>query len=207
MSGIDASDSGHDGRDGEDVAKLEREIDLSLRRADDATLGRPRARRSRGLIALAVILGLALVAAAALIAYLWRTTDEWRAESDRLVSVANEIAGERDTLTAELDQAQRDLEASDAQLREVQDRLLSLADERAQTGDELAMTQQFAQDVADVANQLESCVRGQEQLIEVLEEVERYDPESVAEGAEEISDACDQALSSSENLRRQLGVR
>lgn len=193
----------------DDVTRLEREIDISLRRADDATHGRTRQRprRSRGLIALTILLTLALAAAAALAAYLWRTTDEWRAETERVTALANQTATERDELSAELDQAQRDLDASDAQLREVQDRLLSLADERAQTGDELELTRLIAQDVATVANQLEACVRNQERLIEVLEEIENYDPEEVEQGAAEIGAACQDALSSSEELRLQLGIR
>jgi hypothetical protein len=189
------------------TAALEREIDLSLRRADDATLGRPiRRRRPRWLIATAIVLALALAAAAALATYLWQTTDEWMAESDRLTAVATDLAGERDTLTAELDQVRRDLAATEEQLREAQDRITALAEEKAQTADEREVARLVAGDVVGVANQLEVCVRGQGQLITALEDVEAYDPASVSEFARQVADACSQALAGSEEIKRQLGI-
>lgn len=190
----------------QEMDAFERQIDLSLRRADDASSGRTVVRRrSPWLVALTVFLTLALLAAAALAAYLWRTTDEWRTEADRRAATATELAEQRDELAAELDQTQRDLEATEAQLLELQDRLLSLADERAQTGDELAMTQLVAQDVARAAAELRSCVQNQQRLIEVLEEIELYEPDSVAAGAQQVDELCTQALDSIEELERRLG--
>lgn len=198
-----------------EVASLERQIDLSLRRADDATRGHAVVRRrSPGLVAAFVIVTVLLLATAALAAYLWRTTDEWRAEADQRGELATTVAAQRDQLAGELDQAKRDLEATDSQLLELQDRLLSLADERAQTGDELELTRIIANDVASVASQLEGCALGQDQLIDqlivVLEDLERYDPASVAEGARQASaqldTACDGALQGIRDLRQRLGT-
>jgi septal ring factor EnvC (AmiA/AmiB activator) len=198
-----------------EVASLERQIDLSLRRADDAASGRAVVRRrSPGLVAALVVVILLLLASAGLAAYLWRTTDQWRAEADRRGELATSVAAQRDQLAGDLSQAERDLEATESQLLELQDRLLSLADERAQTGDELELTRMVANDVASVASQLEGCARGQDQLIDqlirVLEELERYDPASVAEGArqasEQLNTVCDEALQATENLRQRLGV-
>ena len=189
------------------TAALEREIDLSLRRADDATLGHSVRRRApRWLIATAILLALALVAAAALATYLWRATDEWTAESDRLAAVATDLAAERDALTADLDQARRDLAATEEQLREAQDRITELAEEKAQTADEREVARLVAGDVVGVANQLEVCVRGQGQLITALEDAEAYDPASVSEFARQVADACSQALAGSEEIKRQLGI-
>ncbi|HEU4544498.1 MAG TPA: hypothetical protein VFR23_25445 [Jiangellaceae bacterium] len=198
-----------------EVASLERQIDLSLRRADDAASGRAVVRRrSPGLVAAFVIVTLLLLATAALAAYLWRATDEWRTEADRRGELATSLAAQRDELAGNLRQAERDLEATENQLLELQDRLLSLAEERAQTGDELELTRMVANDVAAVASQLEACARGQDQLIDqlitVLEELERYDPASVAEGArranEQLNTVCDEALQGIEDLRQRLEI-
>lgn len=198
-----------------EVASLERQIDVSLRRADEAASGRAVVRRrSPGLIAAFVIVTLLFLAAAGLAAYLWRTTDEWRAEADQRGELATMLAAQRDELAGELSQAERDLEATENQLLEVQDRLLALADERAQTGDELELTRLVASDVASVASQLERCALGQDQLIDqlltVLEQLENYDPESVAEGgrqaSEQLNSVCDEALQGIEDLRDRLGV-
>jgi septal ring factor EnvC (AmiA/AmiB activator) len=195
----------------DDVSKLERQIDMSIRRADDVASGRP-GRRRPWLIALSVLLVIALGAASALAVYLWRTTDEWRAEAERVTTIANGLAAERDTLAAELTQSQRDLEATDQQLREVQDRLLSLANEQAQTGDELEFTRLLAQDVATVGDQLEQCVDGQiqfqDELIVVLQDIEQFDVAAVAESARDFADEvnafCDAAVQASDALQEQL---
>lgn len=197
--------------DDEDVTKLERQIDHSIRRADDVASGRVR-RRSPWWTVAVVVLALALGAVSVLAGYLWQTTDEWRAEAERVRTVANEMSDERDTLAADLNQAERDLEATDQQLREVQDRLLSLANERAQTGDELEFTRLLAQDVATVAAQLEQCVEGQTQfqneLLTVLNDIDRYDVAAVAESAQDFADEvntfCTAAVEASDALQKEL---
>jgi septal ring factor EnvC (AmiA/AmiB activator) len=189
----------------EETRALEREIEHSLRRADHA-ITTPISRRSTGLILTAITLGLLFAATAALGTYLWRTTDEWMAEADRLETVATELATERDVLRGELDQAERDRAATDEQLREAQDRISSLASEKAQTADEREVARQVAGSVVVVANQLEVCVRGQSQLITALENIEAYEPSSVSAFAREVSAACTEALDGSNEIKRQLGI-
>ncbi len=210
MSGWQHSDHAGDQSDrgpapAEETRQLEREIEHSLRRADHAMVA-PVRRRSTGLTVTAFVLGLLLVATAALATYLWRTTDEWMAEADRLETVATGLATERDLLTGQLDQAQRDLAATEEQLREVQDRITSLADEKAQTADEREVARQVAGSVVGVANQLEVCVRGQSQLITALEDIEAYNPASVSAFVREVNAACNEALDGSKEIKRQLGI-
>lgn len=189
----------------DETKALERDIDRSLRRVDHAVVG-PIRRRRTGLVVTAIILGLLLAATAALATYLWRTTDEWMAEADRLESVATDLAAERDTLAGDLDQAERDLAATEEQLRQAQERITALASEKAQTADERELARQVAGSVVVVANQLEICVRGQSQLITALEDIETYDPASVSAFAREVSTACSEALDGSEDIKRQLGI-
>jgi septal ring factor EnvC (AmiA/AmiB activator) len=210
MSGWQHSDHAGDQSDPgpapvEETRALEREIEHSLRRADHAMVT-PVRRRSTALTVTAIVFGLLLVATAALATYLWRTTDDWMAEADRLENVATGLATERDLLTGELDQAERDLAATEEQLREAQDRITALADEKAQTADEREVARQVAGSVVVVANQLEVCVRGQSQLITALEEIEAYDPASVSAFARDVSAACNEALDGSEEIKRQLGI-
>ncbi len=206
MSGNRPDDYAPGGPEDREVDNLERQIDLSLRRADDATRQLTVVRRRpRWLIGYAVVITLALLAVCGLAAYLWYAADEWRTEAERRETMATDLAGQRDELAAELDQAQRDLRATEEQLLGVQQRLLELAEERAQTGDELELTRLVTQDVARVAAELRSCVQGQDALIGVLEQPELYDPEAVAQVVEEVRTACDQALQRSEELQQRLG--
>jgi outer membrane murein-binding lipoprotein Lpp len=210
MSGWQHSDHAGDQADRgpahiDETKSLEREIAHSLRRADYA-ITTPVRRRSSGLTVTAIVLGVLFVVATALATYLWRTTDEWRAEADRLETVATELAAERDVLTAELDQAERDRAATEEQLHQAQDRITSLANEKAQTADEREVARQVAGSVVVVANQLEVCVRGQSQLITALEDIESYDPAAVSAFAREVNTACNEALDGSQEIKQQLGI-
>ena len=210
MSGWQHSDHAGDQSDRgpapvDETRSLEREIEHSLRRADYA-ITTPVRRRSTGLTVTAIVLGLLLIVTLAIATYLWRTTDEWMAEADRLETVATELATERDLLSAELDQAERDLAATEEQLHEAQDRITSLATEKAQTADEREVARQVAGSVVVVANQLEVCVRGQSQLIGALEDIESYDPAVVSSFAREVNAACNEALDGSQEIKQQLGI-
>ena len=119
---------------------------------------------------------------------------------------AIELAAARDAIAGELDQAERDLAATEEQLRQAQDRITALADEKAQTADEREVARQVAGSVVVVANQLEICVRGQSRLITALEDIESYDPTSVSAFAREVSTACTEALDGSKEIKRQLGI-
>jgi hypothetical protein len=165
-----------------------------------------RRRRPWGWITLTTLLVLALAGASALAAYLWQTTTAWQDETVRVESVAADLRAERDELAAELDQSARDLAATDQQLREAQDRISELAQEKAQTADEREIARLLVTSVAGVATQLETCVRGQDQLITALSDLEAYDPESVVEYAESVRAACTQALRGNEEVQRIVGA-
>jgi septal ring factor EnvC (AmiA/AmiB activator) len=162
--------------------------------------------RPWGWIALTTLLVLALAGASALAAYLWQTTTAWQDETVRVESVAADLRAERDELAAELDQSARDLAATDQQLREAQDRITELAQEKAQTADEREIARLLVTSVAGVATQLETCVRGQDQLITALSDLEAYDPESVVQYAESVRAACTQALRGNEEVQRIVGT-
>jgi hypothetical protein len=165
-----------------------------------------RRRRPRGRIALSTLLLLALAGACALAAYLWQTTTAWQSETERVVAVAADLQADRDELAAELDQSTRDLAATDQQLREAQDRIRELAEEKALTADEREVARLLVTSVADVATQLETCVRGQDQLITALSDLEAYEPESVVQYAESVRAACTQALRGNEEVQRIVGA-
>ncbi|HSK25999.1 MAG TPA: hypothetical protein VK894_03720 [Jiangellales bacterium] len=188
---------------------LSERVDASGHRPTTHAPPAPRARRRRrrwGWIAVTTLLVLALAGTAALATYLWRTTTAWQAEADRLAAIATDLRTERDAVAADLDQAGRDLAATDQQLREAQDRITALAEEKAQTADEREIARLLVGTAADVATQLETCVRGQDQLITALSNIQAYDPESVVQYAESVRAACTQALRGNEEIQRLVGT-
>jgi septal ring factor EnvC (AmiA/AmiB activator) len=164
-----------------------------------------RRRRRWPVVVTIVVLVLAVLATAALAAHLWRTTDAWQAETERVEGVAAELQAERDRLAGELDQARRDLAATEEQLHRAQERVTELAEEKAQTADEREVARQLAGTAATVATQLETCVRGQDQLITALADIAAYDPQAVVEYAETVRTACNEALRGNEEIQRIVG--
>lgn len=192
--------------DASTTAAIPRQPDLVAPGAEQPPPPVRRRRRPWVWVVLTTLLLLALAGASALAAYLWQTTTAWQAETERVEAVAADLQAQREELAAELDQSTRDLAATDQQLREAQDRIRELAEEKAQTADEREVARLLVSSVAGVATQLETCVRGQDQLITALSDLEAYDPESVVEYAESVRAACTQALRGNEELQRIVGA-
>ena len=206
MSGRQYNDQAGDQSDSaDDTRALEREIDRSLRRTDYAVVARART-------AVAVV-GDHRDRAGAAAGRDSSSRDVPLADDGRMDGGVgsprehrNRVGGRPGRIAGELDQAERDLASTEEQLRQAQDRITALADEKAQTADEREVARQVAGSVVVVANQLEICVRGQGQLITALEDIASYDPATVSAFAREVSAACSQALDGSKEIKRQLGI-
>jgi hypothetical protein len=170
-----------------------------------------RRRRSPAARVLAVLLVLLMLVAGGLTAYLWRTTDAWRASSAQWEGLARESASELGTTQDELTTAQDELTETHVQLATAQDRITELADEKAQLGDDSATQQQLAdyqarvsQAAGQVATALATCIDGQQQLISYMEAAEDYDPAELARFREDVDTLCAQATDANTQLQTEL---
>ncbi|MPV90290.1 hypothetical protein GB882_16575 [Georgenia ruanii] len=161
---------------------------------------------------LTVLLAVVLVATLATGAYLAVLARAWSARADVLDTTATDLGRRLAQTEADLDQRSSDLGAVQAQLQTAQDRLVQLADEKAQTGDDREAQRQLAayqarvsEAARAVASALQECVRGQERLIGYLKDQERYDPASLAGFEGDVTRLCDQAEAANTQLQRELG--
>ncbi|WP_231583738.1 hypothetical protein [Cellulomonas sp. A375-1] len=173
--------------------------------------GEPPRRRSRTVPVLAVLLVVSLVVAGPLIAYLWRTTDEWRASSADWEDLARGTAVELDRTRGDLADAQRTLDDTRAQLATAQERITELADEKAQLGDDSAAQQQLvdyqarvSQAAGKVATALATCIAAQGQLIGYMDDADSYAPEELVKFRDDVDALCGQATEANEQLQREL---
>ncbi|WP_307858302.1 hypothetical protein [Cellulomonas fulva] len=160
---------------------------------------------------LAVALVVVLLAAGALVAYLWRTTDAWRASSADWEELARDSSSRLATTRADLATAQDQLTETTEQLTVAQDRITELADEKAQLGDDSAAQQQLAdyqarvsQAAGQVATALATCIDGQQQLIGYMEAADEYDPDELERFRQDVDDLCAQATDANSQLQTEL---
>ena len=140
---------------------------------------RPRHRRRRIRRVLAVTGVVVLIAAlgttAVLARHLWRTADAWEDRADRYQRDASGLGQDLAVERADLAATRAELEAVRDQLAVAHERIIGLADEKAQLGDDnevqkrLVDYQERVSDAAGtVALALDQCVQGQQQLIALL---------------------------------------
>lgn len=174
-------------------------------------------RRSRAVPVLATLLVVVLVGAGALVAYLWRATDEWRASSTQWASLATGAASALDDTRGDLAAAQEVLAETRDQLSTAQDRITELADEKAQLGDDSAVQQQLAdyqarvsQAAGRVATALATCIAGQQQLITAIDDQYSAEdghgptPDAVARFRADVDALCAEATAANEQLQTEL---
>ncbi|MCL3860095.1 hypothetical protein M1R94_03650 [Actinotalea sp. K2] len=171
------------------------------------TLQRRRRRRRAG-VALLVLLVLAL---GSLSTYLYLTTEAWQEHAERYLATAEELGEEVWATQASLDGARAELEAVREQLRTAQGRIITLADEKAQIGDDREIARQLSDyqaRVTDAAGRvalaLDECVQGQQMLIGYLENAEAYDQEALDQFAVEVDTLCQAATEANIALQREL---
>ncbi|WP_228373284.1 hypothetical protein [Demequina silvatica] len=167
--------------------------------------------RSAGLVVTVAMLTVLLLAASALIAYLWRVSDAWEARALAITEanyeIGSQLAQERDTLTVTQDQ----LDLVSQQLSTSKDTVTRLQAENAQWGDdaayaqeEIAALQSIITDASAVANSLTRCVEGHEQLAEYLSNPDDIKPKELRTFQESVDELCQAAADS--NLAFQQSV-
>lgn len=156
-----------------------------------------------------LLLSTALLAAGT--TYLWRTTEAWERRAGDYEAVSIGLGAELADTRLELEDTTAQVEAITAQLQTAQERIIELADEKAQIGDDreaqrlLADYQERVTDAAGrVALALDQCVRGQNQLIGYLQNAELYEPEDLAAYTVEVADLCQAATDANTALQGEL---
>ncbi|MDC5697325.1 hypothetical protein OO014_08655 [Intrasporangium calvum] len=151
------------------------------------------------------LLVLALGASSAAYVYSNNSAREWQVRSQQL-------SAELADMTAQRQQVQGLLDASQAALAETKDsldevsgkyndaakRIRDLADEKAQAGDTVGVLGTAVQRSRSVAVQLDECVAGLQELQDYLIDLDSYDPSVVLRVAEEINVGCDRAQAASD---------
>lgn len=158
-----------------------------------------------------ILLSALLVVALALAGYLWTTTRAYQARAVRNEDQARVIGTELAATRAELEGTTAELEGVRSQLETAQARIVALAAEKAQVGDDreaqrqlVDYQQRVSQAAGTVASALERCVQGQDQLITYLNDPSAYDPADLKQFGTEVDRLCLSATEANQALQDEL---
>ena len=166
-------------------------------------------RPTRVVVAVSV-LAVLLVAALGVGAYLYDTSTKWEVYAAEMTQKRDALAVERDDLTGQLADVQRQLQESQAvnndltaQLQSASDRITGLSSEKAQVADQREQMSQLAERAAGVAVAMDGCARAMSELLTiVLEDPDRTNYDQMMAAAQTSDAKCTQA----QRLQAQLAA-
>lgn len=173
------------------------------------------------------IVALSLVAAGlgAGFAYSTYSAQEWRSAanktSDDLAKTSGDLVAmtkQRDDLKIDAQELQNRLDGVNSQLADTQkqldgvtsdyntatDRVRSLADEKAQVGDEAASMATLVAMSRGVTEEMDACIKDLQELQTYLVDFSSYDSDALITYAREINEGCNKARADSEALSTKL---
>ncbi|WP_225754185.1 hypothetical protein [Actinotalea sp. Marseille-Q4924] len=182
---------------------------------DPAPTGRDERRRRRRRIATTTFLVLLVLALGASTVHLYRTSTAWQERADAYLADARGLGDELAATRAALAGTESELDGVRAQLATAQGRIVELADEKAQIGDDREVQRQlvdYQERVSDAAGQvalaLDQCVQGQQELIGYLQDTvtdaARYDAAELERFRTDVEDLCQTATEANIALQREL---
>ncbi|MGV8976424.1 MAG: hypothetical protein ACOH17_00115 [Cellulomonas sp.] len=168
----------------------------------------PRHRRQPwALLVLSILLALTL----GLATYLLMTTRAYERRSAEWETAARTTGSDLTQSRADLEATTSDLAATREQLATAQARIIELADEKAQLGDDRAIQRQLVDyqerisaAAGNVATALNSCIDGQYKLIGYLENPAAYDQADLARFRTDVQTVCGAARDANTALQREL---
>jgi septal ring factor EnvC (AmiA/AmiB activator) len=178
----------------------------------DAAVSVP-ARSRRGLRVVIVLLSLALLVAAGGFVYSARSAQSWRDTAGRTANTLKSTQQQREAIKTQLaatevqlDSTKKNLAGVTTKYNQATDRIRSLADEKAQVGDQAAILAETIALSRTVTQELDTCVNNLQALQGYLVNYQAYDSTSLIQYATDINGSCDSARSDNAALAKQLGA-
>jgi hypothetical protein len=170
-----------------------------------------RSRRRWLLPTTAAVLALTTALLGGATAYLWHTSDAWEKRAADYESASKDLGAVLANTRADLKTTTADLAAVRAQLSTAQARIIELANEKAQIGDDreaqrllVDYQQRVSKAAGTVAQALDQCVQGQNELIGDLQQAELYDPAYLAARDTQVQALCQAATDANIALQSEL---
>jgi septal ring factor EnvC (AmiA/AmiB activator) len=143
-----------------------------------------------------------------------KTSDDLAKTSDDLVAMtkqrddlkidAQELQNRLDGVNSQLADTQKQLDGVTSDYNTATDRVRSLADEKAQVGDQAASMATFVAMSQGVTEEMDACIKDLQKLQTYLVDFSSYDPDALITYARDINEGCNNARADSEALSTKL---
>lgn len=162
------------------------------------------------------IVAIAVLAAGALClgagyAYSTNSADQWRTTADKTSRSLASMTAERDglsqkntSLTSQLGDTNSKLNHTTSQLNDANARIRSLANEKAQLGDDTAILAELVVASRNVSTQMSTCISDLQELQTYLVDYRSYNQASLLSYVRGINSQCNSARADSERLTQKI---
>ncbi|MBT2519750.1 hypothetical protein [Arthrobacter sp. ISL-28] len=125
-------------------------------------------------------------------------------QRDDLKIDAQELQNRLDGVNTKLVDTQKQLDGVTSDYNTATDRVRSLADEKAQVGDQAAYMETLVAMSQGVTAEMDGCIGNLQKLQTYLVDFSSYDPEALISYATQINDGCNKARADSDALSKKL---
>lgn len=143
--------------------------------------------------------------------YLWVINSEWQTRADALTTEAYDLGQRLSDTRNQIIDMQSEIDLLTQQLETAQARVIELADEKAQVGDDITYSQQqiaLYQELSalggSVSLALNNCVNEHEKLAGYLKDPAAWNPDDLAAYEADVNALCNSAQSANATLQRTL---
>jgi septal ring factor EnvC (AmiA/AmiB activator) len=158
-----------------------------------------------------VVLAAGLLALGAGYVYSTNSAEQWRTAAEKTSRDLSSMTADRDslsqknqTLTSQLSDATGKLDDTTAQLNTANDRIRSLANEKAQVGDSAAMLAELVATSQKVSGEMASCIHEHQSYETYLDGPRPYDQASVTSLLKSLNSVCTVAYNDSTSLTQNI---
>ena len=170
----------------------------------------PLSHRTRWIVVTSVLTAL-LIATAVFAGYLWNVSNAWKLQVAQVDAANSDLGSRLGAEQTEVVRQQTQIDLLTTQLTTAQARITELADINARSGDdvqyyvaEINARSELAATAGAVANALNRCVEGHQQLLIYLRDEENYDPAELVEYETSLDALCAAAVAANVELQDAL---
>ncbi|VXC57168.1 hypothetical protein [Arthrobacter sp. 8AJ] len=158
-----------------------------------------------------VVLSVAVLGFGAAYAYSTNSAEQWRATADKTTRSLTSMTAERDALSAKNADLNKQLNDSNSKLNDTKNqlsdtnaRIRSLANEKAQIGDNAAFLTEVVAASQNVSSKMSTCIADLKKLQSYLVNFTAYEQASLISFVQGVNSECNAAQADSDSLTRTI---
>jgi septal ring factor EnvC (AmiA/AmiB activator) len=151
-----------------------------------------------------VVLAVGVLGLGAAYAYTTNSADQWRATADTTSRNLASMTAERDGLSEKNTTLTSQLSETNGKLNDANARIRSLANEKAQLGDNTALLAELVAVSQNVSTEMSTCIRDLQKLQTYLVDFRSYEQATLISVVQGVNSECNTARAESDSLTQKI---